>query len=186
MAQKSQKKEEELFYEALETPPGRRKAHLKAACGDDQQLYQRVEALLQVNDLKDGFLQSPVLDSELSIETPVNMERPGTTIGRYKLLEQIGEGGMAVVYMAEQERPIRRKVALKIIKLGMDTKQVIARFEAERQALAMMDHPNIAKVLDAGATETGRPYFVMELVTGVSITEYCDKNRMNLNERLRI
>jgi len=113
-----------------------------------------------------------------------SLERSGSTIDRYKLLEKIGEGGMAVVYMAQQERPIQRKVALKIIKLGMDTKQVIARFEAERQALAMMDHPSIAKVLDAGATETGRPYFVMELVQGVSITEYCDHNQLSTNERL--
>jgi serine/threonine protein kinase/Tol biopolymer transport system component len=111
-------------------------------------------------------------------------EEPGTVVGRYKLLERIGEGGMAVVYMAEQAEPIRRKVALKIIKLGMDTKSVIARFEAERQALAMMDHPNIAKVFDAGATETGRPYFVMELVQGVSVTEYCDHNSLSTNERL--
>ncbi|MHC4328555.1 MAG: serine/threonine-protein kinase, partial [Planctomycetota bacterium] len=101
-----------------------------------------------------------------------------------KLLEEIGEGGMAVVYVAEQKEPIRRKVALKIIKLGMDTRQVIARFEAERQALAMMDHPNVAKVLDAGATDAGRPYFVMELVKGVSITEYCDKNKLNTHQRL--
>jgi serine/threonine protein kinase len=114
------------------------------------------------------------------------MEGPGTIIGRYKLLEKIGEGGMAVVYMAEQQEPIRRKVALKIIKLGMDTRQVIARFEAERQALAIMDHPNIAKVHDAGATETGRPYFVMELVTGVPITQYCDKNRLSTKDRLAL
>ena len=101
----------------------------------------------------------------------------GTRIGHYKLLQKIGEGGCGVVYMAEQEEPVRRRVALKIIKLGMDTKNVIARFEAERQALAMMDHPNIARVLDAGATETGRPYFVMELVRGVKITDYCDQNQ---------
>ena len=118
--------------------------------------------------------------------SPRSSEGPGTVIGRYKLLEKIGEGGMAVVYMAEQTEPIRRKVALKIIKLGMDTRQVIARFEAERQALALMDHPNIAKVLDAGATETGRPYFVMELVTGVSITEYCDKNSLSTKDRLAL
>ncbi len=103
-------------------------------------------------------------------------EGPGTVIGPYKLLEQIGEGGLGVVYMAEQQEPVRRKVALKIIKPGMDTKEVIARFEAERQALALMDHPNIAKVLDAGATESGRPYFVMELVRGIPITDYCDQN----------
>jgi tetratricopeptide (TPR) repeat protein len=113
-------------------------------------------------------------------------EGPGTVIGRYKLLERIGEGGFGVVYMAEQQEPIRRKVALKIIKLGMDTKQVIARFEAERQALAMMDHPSIAKVLDAGATETGRPYFVMELVKGIPITEYCDKDNLDTRQRLAL
>ena len=106
-------------------------------------------------------------------------EKPGDRIGRYKLLQQIGEGGCGVVYMAEQEEPVRRRVALKVIKLGMDTKQVIARFEAERQALALMDHPNIAKVLDAGATETGRPYFVMELVRGIKITDYCDQNKLS-------
>jgi len=114
------------------------------------------------------------------------VEGPGTVIGPYKLLERIGEGGMAVVYMAEQEKPLRRRVALKIIKLGMDTRQVVGRFDAERQALAMMDHPNIAKVFDAGATETGRPYFVMELVRGLSITEYCDRNRLNTRERLEL
>jgi serine/threonine protein kinase/WD40 repeat protein len=114
------------------------------------------------------------------------MEKPGERIGRYKLLQQIGEGGCGVVYMAEQEQPVRRRVALKVIKLGMDTKQVIARFEAERQALALMDHPNIAKVLDGGATETGRPYFVMELVRGTKITDYCDANNLSTAERLKL
>jgi len=123
-------------------------------------------------------------DADVTLGGPGPVGDPGAVIGRYKLLEEIGEGGMAVVYMAEQKEPIRRKVALKIIKLGMDTKQVIARFEAERQVLAMMDHPNVAKVLDAGATEAGRPYFVMELVKGVSITEYCDKNKLSTQERL--
>jgi len=118
-------------------------------------------------------------------ESPL-VERPGTVIGRYKLLEQIGEGGFGVVYMAEQTEPISRRVALKIIKLGMDTKEVIARFEAERQALAMMEHPNIAKVFDAGATDTGRPYFVMELVKGIPITEYCDKNNLKTRQRLEL
>src|SRR5450631_59038 len=111
-------------------------------------------------------------------------EKPGDRIGRYKLLERIGEGGCGVVYVAEQTEPVRRRVAIKVIKLGMDTKQVIARFEAERQALAMMDHPNIAKVLDAGATDTGRPYFVMELVRGIKITDYCDQNHLSTRERL--
>src|SRR5206468_1941957 len=105
-------------------------------------------------------------------------------IGRYKLLEQIGEGGCGVVYMAEQKEPVRRRVALKVIKLGMDTKQVIARFEAERQALALMDHPNIARVFDAGASEAGRPYFVMELVRGIKITEYCDQEKLSTEQRL--
>src|SRR5262245_29589585 len=119
------------------------------------------------------------------IETPIH-ENPGTLIGRYKLLEKIGEGGFGAVYVAEQREPVKRRVALKIIKLGMDTRHVVARFEAERQALALMDHPNIAKVLDAGATETGRPYFVMELVRGIPITQYCDENRLSADERLKL
>lgn len=121
-----------------------------------------------------------------TLHMPVHSEALGQSLGPYKLLQVIGEGGCGMVYMAEQHQPVRRQVAVKIIKLGMDTKQVIARFEAERQALAMMDHPNIAKILDAGATEAGRPYFVMELVRGVSITKYCDENRLNINERLEL
>src|SRR5437867_4208986 len=120
---------------------------------------------------------------ETIIAPPID-ERPGTMIGRYKLLEKVGEGGFGVVYVAEQREPVKRRVALKIIKLGMDTKQVVARFEAERQALALMDHPNIAKVLDAGATDAGRPFFVMELVRGVKITDYCDQNCLSTCERL--
>ena len=142
--------------------------------------------MLKANEESANFLENPGFGVGVNLDESTLSEGPGTVIGRYKLLEKIGEGGMAVVYMAEQTEPIRRKVALKIIKLGMDTKSVIARFEAERQALAMMDHPNIAKVLDAGATETGRPYFVMELVTGVSITEYCDKNNLRTKERLAL
>jgi serine/threonine protein kinase len=145
-----------------------------------------IENLLRVYDAQDNFLEAPPWGEDAALDSSSPIEGPGTVIGRYKLLERIGEGGMAVVYMAEQEEPIRRKVALKIIKLGMDTKSVIARFEAERQALAMMDHPNIAKVLDAGATETGRPYFVMELVKGVSITDYCDANSLSTKERLEL
>jgi len=182
----AQRDDIEAIYNAALSKKGRieRSAYLDSACGGDSALRARVEALLKAHDRVGEFLEipppfvdAPVLDESLT-------EGPGTVIGRYKLLEKIGEGGMAVVYMAEQQEPIRRKVALKIIKLGMDTRQVIARFEVERQALAMMDHPNIAKVLDAGATETGRPYFVMELVTGVSITEYCDKNNLSTKERL--
>src|SRR5579864_6732302 len=113
-------------------------------------------------------------------------ERPGTIIGPYKLLEQIGEGGFGVVFMAEQTEPVRRKVALKILKPGMDTRQVVARFEAERQALAIMDHPNIAKVHDGGQTGSGRPYFVMELVRGTPITEFCDQNQLTPRQRLEL
>jgi serine/threonine protein kinase len=123
--------------------------------------------------------------ADASVPRPI-AEGPGTRIGPYKLLQKIGEGGMGVVYLAEQEHPVRRKVALKIIKPGMDTEQVVARFEAERQALAMMDHPNIARVLDAGATDSGRPFFVMELVNGIPITEYCDQARLTPRERLEL
>ena len=129
---------------------------------------------------------SPSANPEGTLDHAPIAERPGSQIGRYKLLEQIGEGGMGVVYMAEQQRPVRRKVALKIIKPGMDTKQVVARFEAERQALAIMDHPNIARVLDAGSTDSARPYFVMELVRGIPITEYCDQNKLPTAERLAL
>src|SRR5262249_22302256 len=132
-----------------------------------------------------SFLESPPSSLDVTTAQP-NSESLGAVIGPYKLLEQIGEGGMGVVYMADQQSPVRRRVALKIVKLGMDTRQVIARFEAERQALALMDHPNIAHVLDAGATDSGRPYFVMELVRGVPITEYCDKNNLPVHERLEL
>ena len=177
---------EAIFDEAIQFESfTKRDAYVLRACGDDQKLLIRVRALLKQHDAS-SFLDAPIYEPDITFDESPLSEGPGTVIGRYKLLEKIGEGGMAVVYMAEQETPIRRKVALKIIKLGMDTKSVIARFEAERQALAMMDHPNIARVLDAGATETGRPYFVMELVTGVSITEYCDKNNLNTKDRLAL
>jgi serine/threonine protein kinase len=176
-----------IFAEALEKQTSEeRAAYLDATCGNDEELLRKVEALLTAYEEATDVPDSPIIDLGPNMEDMTLTEQPGTVIGRYKLLEKIGEGGMAVVYMAEQETPIRRKVALKIIKLGMDTKTVIARFEAERQALAMMDHPNIAKVLDAGATETGRPYFVMELVKGVSITDYCDANSLSTKERLEL
>jgi serine/threonine protein kinase/Tol biopolymer transport system component/tetratricopeptide (TPR) repeat protein len=176
-----------VFLGALDTAAGpERVAYLDQACGENAELRARIEALLKANDGAGAFLRPVNCSTATGFETVTPMEGPGTVIGRYKLLEKIGEGGMAVVYMAEQTEPIRRKVALKIIKLGMDTRQVIARFEAERQALALMDHPSIAKVLDAGATETGRPYFVMELVTGVSITEYCDQNNLSIKDRLAL
>ncbi len=161
--------------------------YLEQVCGDNPEVMQRVVELLRVHDEEQSFLEAPPLavDVYLTLDQPL-AEKPGATIGRYKLLEQIGEGGFGVVFMAEQAEPVRRKVALKVIKPGMDTKEVIARFEAERQALAIMEHPNIAKVLDAGATESGRPYFVMELVRGIPITDYCDQNVLSARERLEL
>src|SRR2546421_7897567 len=176
---------ETIFNDAMEiAAPQERSAFLDRACGDDAELRRRVEALLAAHDGTEDVLRLPY--SDRTLELPLVSEGPGTTIGRYKLLEQIGEGGFGVVFMAEQQQPVRRRVALKVIKLGMDTKEVIARFEAERQALALIDHPNIARVLDAGATDTGRPYFVMELVRGVSITEYCDSNNLSTRQRLEL
>ena len=158
---------------------------MKGACGQDQELRRRIEVLLTAYEAATAFIPTKHGDDSVRAPTPL-AEGPGTRIGRYKLLQQIGEGGMGVVYMAEQEEPVCRRVALKIIKLGMDSKEVVARFEAERQALALMDHPNIAKVLDGGATQTGRPYFVMELVQGVPITEYCDQAKLSAKERLSL
>ena len=161
-----------VFTEAVNLPVSERAAYLERACAGNLRLLRRVEALLHTHDRVGDFLeQSPQKMARVAkLGTEVG-EKTGDRIGRYKLLQQIGEGGCGVVYMAEQEEPVRRRVALKIIKPGMDTKSVIARFESERQALALMDHPNISKVFDAGATTSGRPYFVMELVRGVSITE---------------
>ncbi len=167
MSNEREKRAKEIFADALEkADPAERAAWLVRACSDDAELRQRVEALLQAYEKAGAFLQEPSAAPAAGTiaVAPELTEKPGDKIGHYKLLQQIGEGGCGVVYMAEQVEPIRRRVALKVIKLGMDTKQVIARFEAERQALALMDHPNIAKVLDVGATATGRPYFVMELV----------------------
>src|SRR5438094_1255343 len=173
-------REKEIFEQALDiTPTEERLRFLTRACGKDAALLARVQALLRADESGESFLP----EQPKAAVVPIT-EKPGDRIGRYKLLQQIGEGGCGAVYMAEQTEPVRRRVALKVIKLGMDTKQVIARFEAERQALALMDHPNIAKVLDAGATETGRPYFVMELVRGIKITDYCDQNNLSTGERL--
>src|SRR5436305_1744315 len=157
----------ELFLKALELgPPGQRREYLDAACASDAALRAEVEALLEASARAGSFLESPAGDVAATVDEPAVAERPGTVIGSYKLLEQIGEGGFGVVFMAEQTRPVRRRVALKVLKPGMDTRQVVARFEAERQALALMDHPNIAHVFDGGETASGRPYFVMELVKG--------------------
>ena len=187
--------EKEIFFEALDRgTPAERAAYLDGACGKDLTLRRRVQLLLDHHFLQDSFMKDAAVDrdprtntvppaGEATVAAPPQ-EGPGTVIGRYKLLEKIGEGGFGLVYVAEQREPVKRRVALKIIKLGMDTREVVARFEAERQALALMDHPNIAKVLDAGATDTGRPYFVMELVKGIPITKYCDQEKLPTRERL--
>src|SRR6185503_16921314 len=190
------KTERELLLEALERPTaGERTAFLDEACAHEPSLRAAIEALLQ-HHKEDGFLESPAIvvppsvarsEDDFGVATTLVVgERPGDQIGCYRLLEQIGEGGAGVVYMADQETPVRRRVALKVLKPGMDTKAVVARFESERQALALMDHPNIAKVLDAGSTATGRPYVVMELVRGVRITEYCDEARLPTRERMSL
>jgi serine/threonine protein kinase/type II secretory pathway pseudopilin PulG len=173
---------EEIFSAARDLPAQERAAFLERACGGDAELRRQADSLFAAHEQAGQFLQPAVALSKPN----VLVEKPGDRIGRYKLLEQIGEGGFGVVWMAEQEEPVRRRVALKIIKLGMDTKEVVARFEVERQALAMMDHPHIASVFDGGATDTGRPYFVMELVKGVPITEYCDANKLSTRERLEL
>src|SRR5262245_45290159 len=163
-----------------------RAAVLERLCGADAELRERVEALLSAHDAPGPFLET--LTSTLvatAVELPVT-ERPGTMIGPYRLMEQIGVGGMGLVFSAEQQQPVRRLVALKVIKPGMDTRQVVARFEAERQALALMDHPHIAKVFDGGTTESGRPYFVMELVKGIPITTFCDHHRLTPKRRLQL
>lgn len=178
--------EERIFHLARKLrDPDAKDEYLDQICAGDQSLRDRVEALLEAHENESSFLKSndspPLTTSKSDVGAAT-----GQQIGRYKLLQEIGEGGFGVVFMAEQLRPVRRKVALKVIKPGMDTKAVVARFEAERQALAMMDHPNIAKVLDGGATDTGRPYFVMELVKGVPLTQYCDQNQLPTDERLEL
>jgi serine/threonine protein kinase len=176
----------EIFTAAIQLAVGERAAFLHRICGRDGELRRRVEALLQTHARLGDFLEHPVTEPTKSRPSVPTGDSPGDRIGRYKVLQQIGEGGCGVVYVAEQDEPVRRQVALKIIKPGMDTKSVIARFEAERQALALMDHPNIAKVFDAGATESGRPYFVMELVRGIKITEYCDQHALTTEDRLKL
>src|SRR6266853_784959 len=176
----------DLFAAAIELPVAERAAYLDRACSGDPDLRQRVEGLLKEHDDLGDFPEKRPSKGTAQGGPRAIGEKPGDRIGHYKLLQQIGEGGGGVVYMAEQQAPVRRRVALKIIKPGMDTKSVIARFEAERQALALMDHPNIAKVFDAGATESGRPYFVMELVRGVKITEYCNQHSLTTEDRLKL
>ena len=179
--------EADIFQRAREiNTPESRAAYLRQACGDDAGLHERIVALLQIAEKEQSFLEYSPHVFEATMAMPPLAEKLGTQIGPYKLLQQIGEGGMGTVYMAEQTHPVQRRVALKVIKPGMDSRQVVARFEAERQALAMMDHVNIARVFDAGATASGRPYFVMELVHGVPITKYCDDNHLTPRERLEL
>ena len=162
-----------IFGRAMELESAEeRENYLDETCANQPQLRAELEKLLSSLDDASGFMKAPVIEPGATVDMPPEPEKPGTRIGPYKLLQQIGEGGMGVVYMAEQVEPVTRKVALKVIKPGMDSQQVIARFEAEEQALAMMDHQNIARVLDAGLTDSGRPYFVMELVRGMPITEF--------------
>ena len=190
-------KARDLFLHAVgKLPPEQWDSYVVEACGGDVELAQQVAHLLQVHREAGSFLNRPAdgvgatgaFDPAPGYETVAihPRESAGTVIGPYKLLQKIGEGGMGTVYMAEQTEPIKRKVALKVIKPGMDSRQVVARFEAERQALAMMDHVNIARVFDGGTTENGRPYFVMELVHGVPITTYCDDNHLTPRERLEL
>jgi tetratricopeptide (TPR) repeat protein/serine/threonine protein kinase len=176
---------EEIFLAAVEKAPADRAAYLDAVCGPDAELRAQVDALLRSHEDAGSLLEQPLFRPGPTIDQST-AERPGTVVGPYKLIEQIGEGGMGTVYMAQQTEPVKRLVALKLINPGMDSKQVLARFEAERQALALMDHPNIAKVFDAGTTETGRPFFVMELVKGVPITKYCDDHRLTPRQRLEL
>jgi serine/threonine protein kinase len=182
-------RQEAIFEAARALEPGQRAAYLARVCGEDASLRHRLENLLaaadQAGDFLEPSLQPPAPASTMVVSLPVT-EKAGDVIGHYKIREKLGEGGCGAVYVAEQTEPVRRRVALKIIKLGMDTRSVIARFEAERQALAMMDHPNIAKVLDAGTTDTGRPFFVMELVRGIRITEYCDQHNLDTTQRLSL
>ncbi len=179
---------ETIFHAALEiSGSGEREAFISAECRDDAALAARVRRLLEVHEDAGGRLAEPPLSSPIAPEfAQIGPEEAGERIGRYRLLQEIGEGGFGTVWMAEQIEPVSRRVALKIIKPGMDTREVIARFEAERQALAMMEHPNIARVLDGGATDKGRPFFVMELVKGVPITQYCDGAGLGTRERLAL
>ncbi len=175
---------EHIFNLAFDAPPEQRQTLIERECGGDLELQSQVEQML-AGAHDDRFLADPSLENTIQSFGHA-IDQPGSTVGPYKLIQQIGEGGFGVVYAAEQDRPVRRKVAIKIIKLGMDTRQVVARFEQERQALALMDHPNIARVFDAGTTQAGRPFFVMELCAGESITHFCDSHRLTIAQRLEL
>src|SRR5262249_29345810 len=183
--------EQSIFLTALElATPAEREAYLRGACGDNEALRAAVVELLAAHERAGNILDAPPVAASGTVaqDNPGagSLEQPGTVIGPYKLLERIGEGGMGTVWMAQQTEPVKRLVAVKLVKAGMDSRQVVARFEAERQALALMDHAHIARVLDAGTTAAGRPYFVMDLVKGVSITKYCDEHRLTPRQRLEL
>ncbi len=178
---------EEIFNKAIEiADPTKRAAYLDKICKENEKLRKEVESLINAHEQAGDFLKTLPSGPKVTLDSSHVYEKPGSKIGRYELLQLIGEGGMGLVYLAQQKEPVRRKVVLKIVKPGMDSKQVIARFEAERQVLAILDHPNIARVFDAGTTETGRPYFVMEYVKGMSITRYCDEKKLSIEQRLRL
>src|SRR4051794_35918098 len=185
--------ERDIFIAALQKEdPAQRQAYLDEACARQPELRQQVEHLLRLYEGAGSFLEKPAAESgatgafQDAAEQASSPEAAGAHFGPYKLIEQIGEGGMGTVWMAQQTEPVKRLVAVKFIKAGMDSNHVIARFEAERQALALMDHPNIARVLDAGTTDAGRPYFVMDLVRGVPITRYCDEHHLTPRQRLEL
>jgi serine/threonine protein kinase len=192
MSVESSGKAKEIFLAAIEIPIEEgREQFLKNACQSNHELRRRVDALISAHESPESLLDgnAPNLDAGEDIESTIGlseMEKPGTHIGPYKLRERLGVGGMGVVWAAEQKQPISRKVAIKIVKPGMDTEQVLARFDVEREALSLMDHPNIARVLDAGTTERGRPYFVMELIRGIPITDYCDAKKLTISDRLKL
>ncbi|HVK08918.1 MAG TPA: protein kinase [Gemmataceae bacterium] len=174
-----------VFTAAIELPAADRAAYIARACGPDSALRERVERLVAAHFRAGSFLDAPAPELAATVDQPPP-DGPGTVVGPYRHMDQVGEGGLGVVFVAEQTHPVRRKVALKVIKPGMDTREVVARFEAERQALALMDHPNIARVLDAGVTDRGRPYFVMELVRGIPVTDYCDRAQLGVRDRLAL
>ena len=192
MSDDRKKRALDLLHSLLEQDPANRSRLLEETCGDDADLKREVDRLLTLEDDASRFMET--LDRPRDIvgaggadrTSAVSPDRSPERIGFFKLLDVLGEGGMGVVYLAEQTEPVRRRVALKLIKLGMDTREVVARFEAERQALAVMDHPGIASVYEAGSAEDGRPYFVMEYVQGIPITEYCDRHRVSVRERLEL
>ncbi len=187
MDQTAQRAKEIFLALAGNIPAAEWESRLDEMCDGHAALGQRVLALLRAHADPQSYLDPPSVDVSLDVESSTDItECPGIQVEAYKLLQEIGQGGMGVVYMAEQHEPVRRKVAMKIIKPGMDTRQVIARFEAERQALSLMDHPNIARVLDAGTTDNGRPYFVMELVNGIPVTQFCDEQHLTARERLEL